>query len=169
MDSIRRKLTTSSAWVDARGSVTSQHQLEGAVLDDAMVAGVQSSCSQDLLPLLIELWRKLSAVRKALENPNATELIPLSEHQVESVHHPAIEFLVGGLPVAKVDVDITLLLTLRGVVLVIVDGCVTEVRLGSIDGSCSLGLAGQRVWQENLGAFDLPGGLVLQPQPRRAS
>ncbi len=136
---------------------------------------IDSFLGLDLLDLAAGGWRKhaelTAAARRTRSVPGSEEVVALATHCITSSHRPFVDVLVDGARIGTLDVELTLLYQVAGLVGVVQDACLTHVRSGecTIDGT----LAVQRtVLAERQGRLDLPGTLrlrapipLLRPEP----
>ncbi len=118
-----------------------------------------------LLDVMMGGWKKLAKVMEYADTskypPGGANLVPLAEHKVTSEHHPYIEVLVKGRPVAKIVFDIELALTVEGLVLKIENATVKSIQAGTLTGSGSISLKGTTLTEKTFPIIPLPGALHL--------
>jgi hypothetical protein len=110
-------------------------------------------------------WNKLRDLAKYTDGdkypPDQVVLVQLAEHTVSSVHHPYVEILVNGQPRGRIVFDLSVDLTLKGVVLKIQDAKIMAVKSGSCQARGSLAFEKAVLAEGTLGPFDLPGEMDL--------
>ena len=115
--------------------------------------------------VMVTAWNKHRILRKYLDRekypPDETILAPLSEHTIESEHHPFIEVLLNNKPVGKVEFNINIALTLRGIILKIQNGKIKEILTGDCEGSGRLEYEGLVLFERVTGPIPLPGSIDL--------
>ncbi len=88
-------------------------------------------------------------------------MLPLAEHTIESVHEPSLEIFFNNQPVGKINFEITLYLTVEGIVLEIQDGKIMKVHTGSCEGGGCIKCEGILILKKNTRSFTLPGSISL--------
>jgi hypothetical protein len=124
---------------------------------------VDKLLDMDLLELLVSAWVKHRELSALANKEGEGELVESVEHRLSSVHEPKVELLLDGKCVFVLPLKIALELEFRGVQLLLRGGRVREVRLGELQGTGRLEIAGQEVVQRSLGEITLPGVLRLDP------
>ncbi|MEA5115602.1 MAG: hypothetical protein VB050_16410 [Geobacteraceae bacterium] len=118
-----------------------------------------------LTDILVAAWQKYRQIRKYSDSaaypPGETFLVPLAEHTVRSTHHPRIEILVDDHPVATVDLEIEIALTLEEAILKISDGKIKGVTTGACTGKGIIKCEGFTVLEKETEPFRLPGAIDL--------
>jgi hypothetical protein len=118
-----------------------------------------------LLDVVMGGWKKLAEVMEYADTHKyplgTTNLVALAEHKVKSEHHPYIEVLVKGRPVAKIVFDIEVVLTVEGLVLKIENAMVKSVQSGTLRGNGSVSLKGTTLLKKTFPTVPLPGTLYL--------
>ncbi len=75
--------------------------------------------------ILVRAWKKYAELQKYSnkEKYPAEEsiLVPLSTHEIKSVHHPSLEIFIDDHPLGKMVFDLTVTLKLKGIILKIQD------------------------------------------------
>jgi hypothetical protein len=67
--------------------------------------------------------------------PEESILVPLSTHEVKSVHHPSLEIFIDDHPLGKMVFDLTVTLKLKGIILKIQDARIKKIRTGECRGT----------------------------------
>lgn len=118
-----------------------------------------------LTDILIAAWQKYREIRKYSDStaypPGETFLVPLAEHTVKSAHHPSIDILVDDHPVATVDLEIEIALTLKGALLKISDSRIKGITTGSCTGKGFIKCEGFLIMEKETEPFRLPGTIEL--------
>jgi hypothetical protein len=119
-----------------------------------------------LTDILVAAWHKYREIRKysdrAAYPPDETFLVPLAGHTVRSVHHPRIEILVDDHPVATVELEIEIDLSLEGAIRKISDGKIKGATTGSCTGKGTIKCEGFTVLEKETEPFRLPGTIDLR-------
>ncbi|MGW1718271.1 hypothetical protein [Streptomyces sp. NPDC002156] len=126
---------------------------------------IDSFLGLDLLDLASGGWRKhaelTAAARRTRAVPGSEEVVALATHSITSSHRPFVDVFVDGTRIGTLEVELTLLYQVAGLVAVVRDACLARVRSGecTIDGTLTV----QRiVLAERQGRLDLPGTMRLR-------
>jgi hypothetical protein len=126
--------------------------------------------SANLSDVVAAGWKKydalLKAARSTCNDPNATELVSLTTHKIESSHHPSIDLFLDKKRLATVEIAMDVALTIVGVIAVVKRGRLMEIRSGSCTASGSLAVQGIELIKKQRkydlgGAFSLGRGVPL--------
>ncbi|MEU9255011.1 hypothetical protein AB0D66_24555 [Streptomyces sp. NPDC048270] len=119
----------------------------------------------DLVALVAGGWAGHTALREAARRtrqyPGSEEVVALATHSITSTHQPAVDVLVDGVPAATVDVGLTVVFRITGLVAAVRDARLVAVRAG--DCAVEAELAVRRiVVASREGRLDLPAELRLR-------
>ena len=110
-------------------------------------------------------WNKYRVLRKYTDGKkfpaDRTFLVPLTRHTIKSAHKPYVEILVGQEVVGRIDFDISLELTLEGVLLKIRNGKIVELQIGSCTGRGAVRCENFLILEKESASFALPGSIAL--------
>ena len=110
-------------------------------------------------------WKKYGALRDAALStrnaPTTKKSVALATHKIESSYHPTIDLLVDDARVATIKIDLQIDFTMAGVVAVVRDARLTEIRSGTCTVTASLSVQ-QIVITKKQRQFDLPGAVRLR-------
>ena len=110
-------------------------------------------------------WKKYGALRDAAlstrNSPTTKKSVALATHNIDSSYHPTIDLLVDDARVATIEIDLQIALTMAGVVAVVREARLTEIRSGTCTVAASLSVQ-QIVITEKQRQFDLPGAVRLR-------
>jgi hypothetical protein len=116
----------------------------------------------DLGGLALSAWIRyrelVAAAERTRDTPGVTEDVVLAEHRIAWTQQLAVEVVVDGTPVTTLQFDLTVSLTMRGVVAVVGAGMLVGLRFGDV-----LAAARLSVWERELAAREIPclaGALV---------
>jgi hypothetical protein len=142
-------------------------------LPEAMVEGVSSEVMENLqgvldvslVDVVLEGWGKYKELLQYRDRtrypPDQTILLPLAHHEIHSIHKPYVDVLLGDRPIGRVTFTVDLRLTFDGVVLVIRDGSIWEVKAGTCEGRGLLSCGAIELADRRIVKFDLPGRVKL--------
>jgi len=115
--------------------------------------------------IMVMAWNNSLSLRKYLDKekypPEQTFLAPLIEHTIQSAHHPSIEIQINGKMIGKIELDINLALTLKGIVLKIQDGKIKEILTGSCKGKGTIKCENILIKEKETETVSLPGSIHL--------
>src|ERR1051325_10122320 len=98
--------------------------------------------------LLVTSWKKVGSLQELLEksrnSPDEVMYLELASHTINSEHKPHIEMRIKDLPVKKIEFLVKLVLNLKGFVLKVKDGAITEVQTGACEVKCIVCRSGDR-------------------------
>jgi hypothetical protein len=142
-------------------------------LPEAMADGVSSEVMEKLhgvldvsiVDVVLEGWGKYKELLQYRDRtrypPDQTILLPLAHHEIRSVHKPYVDVLLDDKPIGRVTFTVDLRLTFDGVVLVIQDAAIWEVKAGTCEGRGALGCGDVELVNKRITKFDLPGRIKL--------
>ena len=92
----------------------------------------------ELPDLLILSWKKAAQLQEALEesrrSPEQVIVLDLAEHAITNKYHPYIEIRIAGLSLSKkIEFQVEITTRLKGIILKIQAGSITEIQAGSCD------------------------------------
>jgi hypothetical protein len=105
-------------------------------------------------------WNKTTEVYEALRSRKRLT-VSLLEHEIGSVHHPAVDIYYGQRRVAEVKFEVELLLHLEGVRLFIRNGRIQEIQSGTCSGVGELRWSNIVLIRRSTRRFNLPGKIRL--------
>ena len=119
----------------------------------------------DLIGVLVRGWREyrniVSAARRTLAAPASTELVSMSAHEVTLDQRPSVNVLVDGQRVAALQLGLSIVFDVKGLLLLISGGRLVAVHSGHCEITATLAVQGTDlvVRQAHL---DLPGVIQLR-------
>jgi len=91
----------------------------------------------ELPDLLVSSWKKAREIQEALEesskSPEEVIVLDLAEHKIASEYHPYIEIRIAAFQLPKIEFEVQIVTTLKGIILKIQAGTITEIQAGSCD------------------------------------
>jgi hypothetical protein len=110
------------------------------------------------------IWDKHTALRRAgeatLADPDTEALVEMTTSDVTFDDRPGIEVRIGDLPPVTIAMEVSLDISLRGLIAVVRSGRLVAVRAGSADVTGTLSIAGQQV-ARNQATLDLRASIRL--------
>ena len=126
----------------------------------------------DLTDVLVHGWREhrdiVSTARRTLAAPGSTELLSLATHEVTMDKRPSINVLVDGHKVATLELGLSIVFDINGVLLGIGGGRLTAVHSGRCEITGTLAVQGTDLLVKRArlalpGVFSLRRGIRLLP------
>ncbi|WP_428339108.1 hypothetical protein [Mycobacterium sp.] len=135
------------------------------VVEHEVAAEVGDLLSLDLLDLLSGAWSRYKALteaaRRTRDAPQTKEVVTMATHQIASTHHPTVELFIDGNSVGTIEVDLDVTFDIAGVLAVVREGRLTEIRSGDCKVTATLEVE-DIVVAERRHKFDLPGAVRLR-------
>jgi len=118
----------------------------------------------DIGDLILAGWRKrielLEAAHRTIKTPGSRELVPLATHETTAGHQAAVDIMVDGLAVHRVQLDLAVIIWFEGVLAVILDGRLTRIRCARSAMTATLAADGFQLAHRSR-AFDLGAAIRL--------
>jgi hypothetical protein len=135
-----------------------------AAVDREVAAATDGLLSLDLADMVAAGWKKYEALRQAARRtrdaPTTEEIVALATHMIESSHHPTVELFIDGKSVATIEIELKIAFTMAGVLAVVRQARLTEVRTGTCTVTGSLAV--QQTWiTKRQRRFDLAAAVRL--------
>lgn len=148
IDKVREKLTRAVAtisWSDIYRQV---------------IERIEDILNVDMVDIMTMAWSKSETLIKYLDkekySPDEIILVPLAEHTIKSTHRPYIELLLNDKSVGRLDFDITIYITLKGMILKIQGGKIREIMAGSCQGKGEIKCEGLLIAEKKPKSIRLP-------------
>jgi hypothetical protein len=151
------------------------------LVDRQLAAAIDRVLDVDLGETLVGGWRThsdlLAAARGTRGHADRSESVTLADHDVTASHHPYLEIVVNGAALARVHCDLGLRLEVEGLVAVVRNGRLVELRGGGLGASATLGCEGieiaarRLVGLQPLAVVSIGSGIALladDPRPAPA-
>lgn len=118
-----------------------------------------------VIDIILKAWNKYRELLKYTDKekypPDMSVLVPLAEHTIKSEHKPYLEILINEKPAGKIDFNINISLTLKGMILKIQDGKIKEIKTGSCKGKGNVKLEDFVIMERETDSISLPGSINL--------
>jgi hypothetical protein len=118
-----------------------------------------------LADILVGAWSGSGQLNKYLNpgkySPDEAVFVPLLEHTITSTHRPSIEMLLGERVIGTSELEISVELTLQGVVLKIQGGKIREIRSASMKGKGQIKIESVNLFKKEMDLLALPGVIDL--------
>ncbi len=115
--------------------------------------------------IMVAAWNNYRVLLKYTDKEkyasNETFLVPLAEHTIKSAHNPYIEILINGNSAGRIDFNINISLTLKGIILKIQDAKIMEVLTGTCKGKGTVKCEDFVILEKETESFSLPGSIIL--------
>lgn len=116
--------------------------------------------------IFLTSWKKTNLLKERLEesrkSPETALHLELGEHTINSQHRPHIEVRVKKVPVKKLEFTLRLMFKLKGFILKVQNGAVTEVQTGSCEIRGTLEYQGLTIAEKKSTPIALPGRISLE-------
>ncbi len=120
--------------------------------------------------ILLTSWKKTNVLRELLEeskkSPETALHLALGEHTINSQHRPHIEVRIQKVSVKKLEFTLRLIFKLKGFVLKIQNGAVTEMETGTCEMQGTLEYQGLPIAEKKAAPIKLPGRMSLEGMRR---
>ena len=142
------------------------------------VKGIKSAAMPDVAAKIAELlevpipgifvtsWKKSDAIRELLDEsrktPDAIMHLELAEHTINSQHKPHIEIRIKNTTVKKIEFTLKLLFKLKGFILRIQNGSISEMQAGTCEIKGTLEYQGLAIVEKKLAPINLPARIPLE-------
>jgi len=140
-------------------------EIRWPVTFNEIIKKVEDLLNVGINDIMVTAWNKYRILLKYTDkekySPNETFLVPLSEHTIKSEHKPYIEILINDKSVGKIDFNINISLTLKGIILKIRDGKIQEIQTGSCKGKGTIKCYDFVIMEKETESFSLPGSINL--------
>jgi hypothetical protein len=118
-------------------------------LEECVAEVVRAALQIDLGELVLGAWSRFRELVEAAERtrdaPGAPEDVVLAEHEITWTQQPAVEVVVDGTPITTLQFELSVSLTMRGVVAVVDAGALVGLRVGDVLTGARLSLWGQEL------------------------
>ncbi len=115
--------------------------------------------------IMVSAWKKYGELQKyadsKLYSPDETFLVSLTEHTIKSEHHPHVEVLVNEKSIGKIHFDVSISLSLKGIILKIKGGRIQEILTGSCKGKGTVKCENHLLMEKRTKDMPLPGSINL--------
>jgi hypothetical protein len=132
---------------------------------ESMLKHISELLKIDLRAILLSAWSASDELTKFLDSKNYSEdeivMIPLAEHTITSEHNPALKPSINQVPIAEIKFNIALEFVLKGVILNIQNGMITDVSLGSCGGKGSVKYKDSTILEKDMQLPDPFGPISL--------
>jgi len=109
-------------------------------------------------------WKRyellMEAARDTLKSPGS-KLVPLAEHSIDSALHPYVEIFVGPKSIQKIEFEVTLTTTIRGLNLGLRRGQIVSIHLVDCDWTGKIALGKCDLIEHTVQPFVIPGTIEL--------
>ena len=151
LSELRKKVPKTISWSSVQESVTDS-------LGEAMHVSV--------LATLANGWKHytmfMEDVRRSRSNPEVEIVSAIADHSIHSTLHPFVDVRLGGKTVHEIAFDVSLVTTIRGLLLGLKKGEIVSVELGDCEWTGKIAVAEVEVLERKLKKLALPGHLRLK-------
>ena len=151
LSELRKKVPTAISWSSVQESVADS-------LAEAMHVSV--------LATLANGWKHytmfMEDVRRSRSNPEVEIVSAIADHSIHSTLHPFVDVRLGGKTVHEIAFDVSLVITIRGLLLGLKKGEIVSVEMGDCEWTGKISVAEVEVLERKLKKLALPGHLRLK-------
>jgi hypothetical protein len=151
LSELRKKVPTAISWSSVQESVADS-------LAEAMHVSV--------LATLANGWKHytmfMEDVRRSRSNPEVEIVSAIADHSIHSTLHPFVDVRLGGKTVHEIAFDVSLVTTIRGLLLGLKKGEIVSVEMGDCEWTGKIAVAEVEVLERKLKKLALPGHLRLK-------
>jgi len=151
LSELRKKVPTAISWSSVQESVADS-------LAEAMHVSV--------LATLANGWKHytmfMEDVRRSRSNPEVEIVSAIADHSIHSTLHPFVDVRLGGKTVHEIAFDVSLVTTIRGLLLGLKKGEIVSVEMGDCEWTGKIAVAEVDVLERKLKKLALPGHLRLK-------
>jgi len=151
LSELRKKVPKAISWTSVQESV-------GDSLAEALHVSV--------LGTLANGWKHytefMEDVRKSRNNPEVEIVSKIADHSIHSTLHPFVDVKLAGKTVHEIAFDVSLVTTIRGLLLGLKKGEIVSVELGECEWTGKISVAEVDVLERKLTKLTLPGHLRLK-------
>jgi hypothetical protein len=131
--------------------------------------------------VMVTSWKKVGGLQALLEksrnSPDEVMYLELAAHSINSDHKPHLEMRIKDLPVKRIEFLVKLVFNLKGFVLKVKGGAITEIQTGVCEVKGTISYAGNVIVEKKLTPIKLPGrlpvpaslGALVVPQTKAAA
>ena len=151
LSELRKKVPTAISWSSVQESVADS-------LAEAMHVSV--------LATLANGWKHytmfMEDVRRSRSNPEVEIVSAIADHSIHSTLHPFVDVRLGGKTVHEIAFDVSLVTTIKGLLLGLKKGEIVSVEMGDCEWTGKISVAEVDVLERKLKKLALPGHLRLK-------
>ena len=131
-----------------------------------VVAKIAELFDVEIPGLFITSWKKTNEIGTALEEtrraPDEVRYVGLADHSISSELRPYIDVRIENATVKRIEFTAKLTFTLKGFVLKIQRGEITEIGTGRCEGAGTISFEGLPIAEKKMEPINLPGSIVVQ-------
>ena len=151
LSELRKKVPTAISWSSVQESVADS-------LAEAMHVSV--------LATLANGWKHykdfMEDVRRSRSNPEVEIVSAIADHSIHSTLHPFVDVRLGGKTVHEIAFDVSLVTTIKGLLLGLKKGEIVSVEMGECEWTGKIAVGEVDVLERKLKKLALPGHLRLK-------
>jgi hypothetical protein len=115
--------------------------------------------------VLTAAWKKVTDIQAVMEKskktPDETVYLELAQHTINSEHKPSIDVKIKGATVKKIELVIQLGFNLKGFLLKIQNGAITEMQTGQCEAKGTVKYGGLTIAEKKLEPIKLPFSIPI--------
>jgi hypothetical protein len=137
--------------------------IQWAALLQSAAGKVRELLQVPVTTILVRAWNDVREVRAALEStrqkPDATEIVALADHSIESEHKPHLELYENGQLRGRIVFPVSVEVELRGLLLEIAKGRIQRIRSGEVRIKGTLKVGDFTLMEKKFEPVRMPGAL----------
>jgi hypothetical protein len=119
--------------------------------------------------VLATAWKKVTDIQAVMEKskktPDEIVYLELAQHTINSEHKPSIDVKIKGATVKKIELVIQLGFNLKGFLLKIQNGAITEMQTGQCEAKGTIKYGGLTIAEKKLAPIKLPFSIPMPSNP----
>lgn len=152
-------------FISLKEEAVKESRVQWPVLSVKLEESIADLLNTGIPDIFLRAWNKYKILLKYLDRekypPDQTFLVTLSEHTIQSEHHPYLEIYINEKSIAKIEFSIALSLKLNGIILKIRNGKIMEILTGTCKAKGSVTCEDIPVMEKESETFALPGSIKL--------
>lgn len=132
----------------------------------ALNRAVMTALDIALDDILGQAWSGWQEIREYADPeqtpPDDINVVPVSDHTIESVHEPSVDVVVRGVKVHSFTFNVAARIDVQGVNLVVQRGMIQEIRLASLKIGGSIKLRDRTLLEKDVAKVEIPGVMRLE-------
>ncbi len=132
----------------------------------ALNRAVMTALDIALDDILGQAWSGWQEIREYADPeqtpPDDINVVPVSNHTIESVHEPSVDVVVRGVKVHSFTFNVAARIDVQGVNLVVQRGMIQEIRLASLKIGGSIKLRDRTLLEKDVAKVEIPGVMRLE-------
>lgn len=138
-------------------------EIKWATTFNEIIKKIKDLLNISIPDIMVKAWNKYGFLQEYLDKEkypsDETILVPLSEHTIKSEHHPFVEILINDKSIGKIEFNINIVLTIKGIILKIQNGKIKELITGSCEGKGNVKYENLIILERDIESISLPNSI----------